>query len=360
MKILHLAAGNRWTGAAAPAFAEVEALRDAGIEAHYAYVGGYKLESKLRGVSFAHPIIEKAQNPVAFMRSIRSIRRLIASFGIDVLHSHLSYDQSLARLTVRITRRPLLLARTFHSQRTLRNDSFTSSFIRRADALFTINDTFRDLPMLRGRDVTFTPPPLDTRLFKPDGPDMRAHYGIPAGARLMTVIGKLSAGRGFEEAIQTFAVVRRDNDAARLMIIGHGEHRPHLERLSRELGIAADVIFAGYHEHDLPEHYRAADILLFTAAGSDEGHRAIIESLGCGLPVATYPIPGVHALLGELGSRSISEESAPESLAVVVQQMLAAGSGAHRAAAAARARDFTYGPAAERLLDGYNRARSNH
>ena len=27
MKILHLAAGNRWTGAAAPAFAEVEALR---------------------------------------------------------------------------------------------------------------------------------------------------------------------------------------------------------------------------------------------------------------------------------------------------------------------------------------------
>jgi len=41
VKILHLASANRWTGAAAPAFAEVEALRAAGVEAHYGYVGGY-------------------------------------------------------------------------------------------------------------------------------------------------------------------------------------------------------------------------------------------------------------------------------------------------------------------------------
>ena len=44
MRVLHLAAGNRWTGAAAPAFAEVVALREAGVDAHYAFVGGYKLE----------------------------------------------------------------------------------------------------------------------------------------------------------------------------------------------------------------------------------------------------------------------------------------------------------------------------
>jgi hypothetical protein len=32
------------------------------------------------------------------------------------------------------------------------------------------------------------------------------------------------------------------------MIIGHGEHRPALEALSRELDVANDVIWAGYHE----------------------------------------------------------------------------------------------------------------
>ena len=76
MRVLHLAAGNRWTGAAAPAFAEVEALRAAGVDAHYAYVGGYKLETKLKQIDFAHPLIEKAQNPVAARRTIRALQAL--------------------------------------------------------------------------------------------------------------------------------------------------------------------------------------------------------------------------------------------------------------------------------------------
>src|ERR1700682_1170661 len=68
MRVLHLAAGNRWTGAAAPAFAEVEALRAAGVDAHYAYVGGYKLQDKIGHFDFAHPVIARAQNPRSFLR----------------------------------------------------------------------------------------------------------------------------------------------------------------------------------------------------------------------------------------------------------------------------------------------------
>jgi hypothetical protein len=55
------------------------------------------------------------------------------------------------------------------------------------------------------------------------------------------------------------------------------------------------VIWAGYHEDDLAEHYRASDLLLFTARGSDEGHRAVLEAMACGIPVATYPIEGIDA-----------------------------------------------------------------
>src|SRR5207237_6548734 len=84
LRILHLAAGNRWTGAAAPAFAEVEALRAAGAHAHYAYVGGYKLEAKIGHLDFAHALIEKSQNPAAFARTVRAL----ASLGpIDFAHA---------------------------------------------------------------------------------------------------------------------------------------------------------------------------------------------------------------------------------------------------------------------------------
>src|SRR5213594_4358918 len=109
MKILHLAAGNRWTGAAAPAFAEVLALREAGVDAHYAYVGGYKLQAKLAHHDFAHPIIDRAQNPISFLRTADTIGRLVVRHGFDIVHAHLTYDHWLARFAARGRR----IARTF-------------------------------------------------------------------------------------------------------------------------------------------------------------------------------------------------------------------------------------------------------
>src|SRR5436190_1661420 len=157
MKVLHLASANRWTGAAAPAFAETVALREAGIDAHYAYVGGYKLEAKLARVDFAHPIIAKHQNPAAFMRSLEAIERLIRHHRFDVVHAHLTYDHWLARFAARAANARIV--RTFHSRRVLRSDPFTRSLIRRTDALFAVNFAFIDA--IRGRTVIYTPPPLD-------------------------------------------------------------------------------------------------------------------------------------------------------------------------------------------------------
>src|SRR2546428_8589074 len=97
MKILHLAAGNRWTGAAAPAFAEVAALREAGVDAHFAYVGGYKLQAKIGRLDFTHPIIARAQNPFSFPRSSRALTQLGMHHGFDLVHAHLTYDQLPAR-----------------------------------------------------------------------------------------------------------------------------------------------------------------------------------------------------------------------------------------------------------------------
>ena len=334
MRVLHLAAGNRWTGAAAPAFAEVEALRMAGVDAHYAYVGGYKLEAKLGHHDFAHPLIEKAQNPFSFKRTIEALDRLVRRHGFDVIHAHLTYDHWVARFVARDHQ--LRLARTFHARRVLRTDPISRGLVRRTDHLFAVNATF-EVP---GRTVTFAPPPIDHRQFHPDGP------AIETGSKVVTVIGKLSAGRGFEDALRTFAVLPRTD--VKLMIIGHGEHRPVLEQLASSLGIAERVIWAGYHEDDLAEHYRASSVLLFTARGSDEGHRAVLEAMACGVPPATYPIEGISALVPP---GHIASSATPESLAAVVASLL---DGDHRQSMHERSLEFGYERAAQRLLSAYD------
>lgn len=332
MRVLHLAAGNRWTGAAAPAFAEVEALRAAGVDAHYAYVGGYKLQAKIGHHDFAHPVIEKSQNPVTFVRSIKAIEQLLRLHGFDVLHAHLTYDHWLARLAARDFSN-VRVARTFHSRRVLRNDPLSRSLLRATAHRFVINRAF-DVP-----GAVFTPPPLDHRQFHPHGEK------IELEGPLVTVIGKLSKHRGFEEALQTFAELRKLTPC-RMMIIGHGEHRSALEALSRELGIADGVIWAGYHEDDLAEHYRASNLLLFTARGSDEGHRAVLEAMACGVPVATMPIEGVDALVPR---EWIAESNDPKALAAVAASLLANPP----QDAYARSLEFGYDRAAARLIESY-------
>jgi len=349
MKVLHLAAGNRWTGAAAPAFAEVEALREAGIDAHYAYVGGYKLQQKLSHHGFAHPIIAKAQNPFAFMRTVAAIQRLVDHHKFDVIHSHLTYDHWLAFFASRD--RKTAIMRTFHARRVLRSDPFTRRLVAHSARLCVINDSFVNAPLLREHRPVFTPPPLDQRQFKPEGADLRAQYGVGPETLLLMAIGKLSRDRGFEDVLRTFALVRKQIATARLMIVGHGEHRPALEALAHELGL--DVIWAGYHEDDLAEHYRAADILLFTARGSDEGHRAVIEAMACGVVPVTFPIDGMHALLGELAPQLIAEVASPEAAA---SRVIAATQGylaALRRAAYEQSDKFGYDEAAKRLIEVY-------
>ena len=348
MRILHLAAGNRWTGAAAPAFAEVEALRATGIDAHYAYVGGYKLEKKIGHLDFAHPLIEKSQNPAAFARTIRALANL-GTF--DFIHAHLTYDHWLARFVARRT--GAAIARTFHSRRVLRGDPFTRSLIRTTQTLFVINETFS----IPGRDATFTPPPIDHHQFTPVGNDARSLYGIDRHTPLITVIGKISRGRGFETALRAFASIRANVPRARMMIIGHGEYRPALESLARELAIANDIVWAGYHEDDLADHYRASDLLLFTARGSDEGHRAILEAMACGVAPVVAPIDGVHALLGGFESDCIAADHSPDAIAQRAVTLLSK-SREIGAVLANHALQFGYTAAAARLIAAYRLAKT--
>jgi len=349
MKVLHLAAGNRWTGAAAPAYAETEALREEGVDAQFAYVGGYKLQKKIGHHDFTHPIIAKAQNPLSFAQTADTIGLLIDHHRFDVVHAHLSYDHWLAYFATRGKR--IAIVRTFHARRAIRGDLFTRWLIARTERICVVNDSFVDALPIRGRDPVFTPPPISQRQFTPAGRDVREHYGLGPEVLLLLAIGKLSKGRGFEDVLRTYALVRREITNARLMIVGHGEHRPALEKLAREL--AVDVIWAGYHEDDLAEHYRAADVLLFTARGSDEGHRAVLEAMACGVVPVTFPLEGMAALLGDLAPRLIGDGGTPDATASKVIELSRGDLADLRRRAYEQSERFGYERAAARLMGVY-------
>jgi glycosyltransferase involved in cell wall biosynthesis len=66
---------------------------------------------------------------------------------------------------------------------------------------------------------------------------------------------------------------------------------PDLTENAAALGAADRNFWLGYQEEALPDLYRSWDIFLFTASGSDQGQRAILEAMASG-PCLGSGFPG--------------------------------------------------------------------
>ncbi|MGC9418252.1 MAG: glycosyltransferase [Rhodovulum sp.] len=167
----------------------------------------------------------------------------------------------------------------------------------------------------------------------------------PPGARIVTV-GSMKAQKNHPLLLRAFAQLDRPD--ARLMFVGDGTGRDALQRLACELGIADQVIFAGFQPDPTP-FYRTAD--LFVLSSDYEGFgNVIVEALSCGTPVVSTDCPSGPAEIladGEYGRLvPVGDASA---LAQAMEATLADPPAPDRLKA--RARDFAPEKAASRYLE---------
>lgn len=102
-------------------------------------------------------------------------------------------------------------------------------------------------------------------------------------------VGRLTADKGFADLVRSFAIVR-SSTIARLVILGDGIERSHLELLARELEIESDFSILGYVENPFAYLKSAA---LFAIPSLWEGlPNALIEAMACDCPVISTDCPG--------------------------------------------------------------------
>jgi phosphatidylinositol alpha-1,6-mannosyltransferase len=155
-------------------------------------------------------------------------------------------------------------------------------------------------------------PGVDTSRFHTgvDGGSIRARFAGPDDI-LFVSIGRLQRRKGHDVAIKALAEVRRTVPHIRYLVVGDGTHRPHLEQLTRELGLTDIVSFAGEVPDDtLPQWYRAADVFLMpnrTDGVDFEGFGIVfLEAAACGLPVIAGQSGGApEAVLADVTGRLV-------------------------------------------------------
>jgi glycosyltransferase involved in cell wall biosynthesis len=114
--------------------------------------------------------------------------------------------------------------------------------------------------------------------------------------------GRLTAQKDFGTLIRAFAKLRQQ-ERARLIILGEGEDRPGLEALAEELGVRPEVDLPGFRADAMAYMAHSA---LFVLSSAWEGlPTVLIEALAAGTPVVATDCPsGPDEILqgGRLGT----------------------------------------------------------
>jgi len=145
---------------------------------------------------------------------------------------------------------------------------------------------------------------------------------LPTGVLNVVAMGRLDSQKGFDMLLRAFSLLQGAD--CRLTILGEGPERERLEAMTRELGIAGRVTFAGFQVE--PHPYLAhADV--FVLSSRYEGFpNVVLEAMACGTPVAAFACPGG---LNELVQPGVNGCLAPVgdvgALAACIAQLLESG-----------------------------------
>ncbi|MEM8612169.1 MAG: glycosyltransferase family 4 protein [Cyanobacteria bacterium P01_H01_bin.105] len=164
--------------------------------------------------------------------------------------------------------------------------------LRAADNIWTISRYSRFLAceanQLEAKRLEILPCAVDGQEFTPAIASRRLqqHYGLE-NARVLMTVARLWRGdpyKGVDVTIRALPAIADIYPNVKYLVIGRGDDQPRLAQLAKDLGVAEQVVFAGFvSNEDLVEHYRLADVYVMP---SQEGFGIVyLEAMACGIPV---------------------------------------------------------------------------
>lgn len=139
---------------------------------------------------------------------------------------------------------------------------------------------------------------IDTEVFAPDKPGAgRARWGLLERDFVFGTVARLSAEKGHAILLEAFAPLTRRYPQARLLLVGGGPERETLQARTRNLGIEANVVFAGAQarvDTILP------DIDCYVSPSLTEGMpMVLLEAMAAALPIVATNVGAVGEMLSE-------------------------------------------------------------
>lgn len=165
------------------------------------------------------------------------------------------------------------------------------------------------------------------------GVELRDSLGIPAGAPVIAIVGRLSPFKGHEELFHAVSALRTRYPTLRLLVAGgdtdesiwtHGAHetsfRAVLERLRVKLGLEDWVVFLGRRSPPT-DGYLAADVVAAPSHAEPFG-LVVIEAMHAGRAVVSCDAGGVPEIIRDGETGLLVPPKSPDALASAIARLL--------------------------------------
>lgn len=242
------------------------------------------------------------------------LRRLLADFAPDIVHTHMPPAELYARLALLLTdgRTPLVISK--HNDepfyRGVGQHWLGCWVARRAARLIAISDAVNRYACanlgLAAAKVTTVHYGIDPAPYRAVAAEaataLRALWNVPRDAWIIGTVARLVPQKALSVMLEGYSRYHANaTRPSRLVLVGRGPLEDELKALATRLGIADQVVWAGFRE-DIPVVMQAFDCFALTSEYEGFG-LVLLEAMAAAKPVVATAVSAIPEVVvdGETG-----------------------------------------------------------
>jgi glycosyltransferase involved in cell wall biosynthesis len=274
-------------------------------------------------------LVDIAETGPCDLRALRQLTGLLRQYRPHVIHAHDYKTNVLALLLGRFFRTRVMTTLHGNVERTRRLNTYYQTdrlTLPRMDHVVAVSRDLHEralqLGVAAGR-CTLIHNAIDHQQFRRScsPAEARGRLGLDPRRLLVGSIGRLSAEKGFDVLIRSFAQVRQAIPQAQLVLVGQGNQRAELERLVCDSGLGDAVRLAG-HQTDVAAWLEAMDV--FALASLREGlPNVLLEAMAMTVPIVATDVGGIDLLVADGTTGRLVPPSDEGALTEAIGQLLA-------------------------------------
>jgi glycosyltransferase involved in cell wall biosynthesis len=253
------------------------------------------------------PELGRAVSPIADVRALWKLYRLIRRGRYHIVHTHSSKAGVLGRIAAKLAGTPLIV----HTLHSLVFHEYQPWIVNRTwwlvkkicapmtDHFLSVSSVIVRKAVAAGVDkpekftTVYSGMELDWFLnSKADGAAVRREFGIPADAPVVGKIARLFPLKGHDQLMDAAPEIVRRVPNVRFFLIGDGILYDHLRERAQQAGILDNFVFAGLIQRErIPEMLAAMDVVVHTSLREGLA-RVLPQALAMGKPCVSFDIDG--------------------------------------------------------------------